>query len=580
MMALKPRLVDALLIAAMVALSGCGGGGSTASNDPVSPPVDPQLPQPPTPSPQSGPGLTMSEAGTTFADGRTLTSHLAGGASPFAPLSAVLTRDFGASTTDVAPAGPHVKNIRGDGANGLHVTFIVENGEEAAIHFTAADFDADEESYLVTDGEGAEYWLWTYTGDLATGRRDFRYLDVDAASGGGLGPQRFWFVFGTRTPASTLREGRASYEGRFRADSYRADNPSTEQRQRLYGDMRIVANFDLGSLEGDIDGVRGTDPGAPSSSRTSWPTSSFRIRDGRIVNGQFTATLTGHDSDPSASLGRSVAGYVGALLGQLYGPGAEEVGAVLTATRDAADDTHDRVLQGHIAGTRTLDIFDTEPLSTGVDRHDYSTSPRITSQDAANRVTAITEVDRDTGTEYTITYLVDGESRAVKLGPGDLDGLQSVDAPGHYYRRDGSVSHYFNPQEGTYSLLGWWFFTDFGDSTEESPEFSTAGHVVAGLRTAPADMPKAGGATYAGRAWAYAWEPRPASASVFAATPHRSPSVVGGLIWSSEGLGSRCGVSLRASGGVIARIEPLVARPDAERSEYDRVESGWWADEP
>ena len=468
-----------------------------------------------------GSGLHPSDTPPVYAEtaSSTLARLVADGANSFSPLSAAITRDFGAGATTVSSAGPHVKDIRGDGANGFHVTFVAEDGEEVAVHFTAADLE-DQYSYAVTDDEGDQYWLWTYTANRATGRNDFRYLEVDGASG--VGAQRFWFVFGTRTPAPALANGRASYEGRFRADSYRADNPSSAQRQRLWGDMRIVANFDLGSLEGDIDGIQGTKPGAPSSSRTSWPTSSFRIRGGKIVNGQFTATLTGHDSDPNTSFGQSVSGYVGALLGEFYGPSAEEVGAVLTATRDAADDTHDRVLQGHVAGARTLDFFaDTEPFSTGVDRHDYATTPRITSQDADNRVTAITGVARDAGLEYTITYLVDGDSRVVTLGPEDLDGLQSVDAPGHYYRRDGSVSHYFNPSEGAYSFLGWWFYTDFGDSTAESPESSTAGHVVAGLRTAPADMPEAGGATYTGRAWAYGWEPRPANPSVFAATEYR-----------------------------------------------------------
>ena len=54
--------------------------------------------------------------------------------------------------------------------------------------------------------------------------------------------------------------------------------------------------------------------------------SSFKITDGRIVNGQFTATLTGMDSNPNAPLDRSVRGYLGAILGEFYGPGAEEVG--------------------------------------------------------------------------------------------------------------------------------------------------------------------------------------------------------------------------------------------------------------
>ena len=70
-------------------------------------------------------------------------------------------------------------------------------------------------------------------------------------------------------------------------------------------------------------------------------------------DGQFTANLTGVDSN--AELPRKMrpsSGYEGGVLGEFYGPAAEEVGGVFNASRD------DRVMQGVIArkaGRRELD---------------------------------------------------------------------------------------------------------------------------------------------------------------------------------------------------------------------------------
>ena len=207
--------------------------------------------------------------------------------------------------------------------------------------------------------------------------------------------------------------------------------------------MRIVANFDLGTLMGEVDGIQGTEPGAPGSSRSAWSTSSFTITDGRMVDGQFTATITGHDSDENPSLAQSVAGYVGSLLGEFYGPDANEIGAVLTATRDLTGSDHDRVLQGYVGGTKWAAGAGMYPVSfsTGVDRHDFSTSPRIVSQNDDNRVTAVTF---NGDSEYRIAYLVDGEPRSVTLDENDIDSFDGA-SPGSYWRRDGSDGHYFEP---------------------------------------------------------------------------------------------------------------------------------------
>ena len=77
-------------------------------------------------------------------------------------------------------------------------------------------------------------------------------------------------------------------------------------------------------------------------SDTTW----FEIGKGRIVDGQFTATLTGRDSNAAAAMDDTVRGYEGGVLGEFYGPAAEEVGGVLNASRS------DRVMVGMFGGTQ------------------------------------------------------------------------------------------------------------------------------------------------------------------------------------------------------------------------------------
>ena len=55
-----------------------------------------------------------------------------------------------------------------------------------------------------------------------------------------------------------------------------------------------------------------------------------------------TATLTGMDSNANAPMDMTVNDYKGGILGEFYGPNAEEVGGVWNATRDRDD----RVMAG------------------------------------------------------------------------------------------------------------------------------------------------------------------------------------------------------------------------------------------
>ncbi len=522
----RKRIVPLAILLA-VALSGCGGSSGKPTPTPgpgTDPPVGQPDPPPVQPGLQLAPGLYRSAAPPVHANaaGDTLANLLGDDSTTLAPLTSAITQTRGdAPSTTVSSAGIHVVGIRSDGQGGYHVTYYHDvpettGGEEITVHFRASDYDEDDQSYTTTD-DGDEVWLSLWN-------QGYRFFDIGNSRSG---QEYVWFVFGARTPPNGLpASGRATWSGRFGAHYWSAGSPDTSRRQRLYGDMRIVANFDLGTLAGEIDGIQGTAPGAPGSTRAAWSTSSFTISDGRMVDGQFTAKVTGRDSDATASLARSVAGYAGSLLGEFYGPAAEEVGAVVTATRDAAGDAHDRVLVGYVGGQRREapprggSYSDTGPFSTGVDRHDFSTSPRIVPQDAGNRVTAVTS-DGEGG--YRIAYLVDGVSKTVSLGAEDFG--SDADYPDAWTKSGdgGSVGYYFDVTDQGYSHvnLSYWSHLRYPDGESDSPEFAALGYVVHGSKTAPESMPTTGSATYAGDIRAESWESRPAFAGITGATRYR-----------------------------------------------------------
>ncbi len=514
---MKKTSVRAILAVATLglafAVSGCGSGSDgTASMNGSE--------QPPAPTSravlESGPGLHLSDAALVHADAADKTILAAQEDGDTIPTqSSVITRDFDADTTAVSTSGFSVKSIRSDGDGGFHVVFV-DGGVETPVHFARGDFDASGNSYRI-DNDGTSYMLWRHGTNFNEANLTARIPGYDymASLGGQVGDfqtavERFWFVLGARTPAAAQTMGQASYNGILWADSWNAGDPSGGQRRRLDGHLRLVANFDLGTLEGYIRNVRGSEPG--ERARSHWPTSSFSITDGKFNDaGQFTATLTGRDSADNPDLAQSAAGYVGDLLGELYGPRAEEIGAVLTATRDAAGDAHDRVLQGYVRGQRVFNTHtDDGAFSTGVDRHDTNTqTPRIVSQGDANRVTAVAP---DGVGGYRITYLVDGQTRSVSFGPDDAP---FGNAGASYSRRDGALQRYWRPWGGSrYSSAATWSHNRYADAESDEWVFGTWGYVVHGSRTPSASMPTVGSASYRGEAYAYVWDPRPASASV------------------------------------------------------------------
>ena len=168
---------------------------------------------------------------------------------------------------------------------------------------------------------------------------------IDDTGGEGATDQSS-LTYGARTDAAALPSGSASYTGVTTANTYLKSDPSRSHQESIRGTLRLAANFDDSTLDGMIleIGKRTRDASGSWNAWSSLPdTTRFEVADGRIVDGQFTATLTGTDSNAAAAPADTVSGYEGGMLGEFYGPAAEEVGGVLNASSD------DRVMLGAFA---------------------------------------------------------------------------------------------------------------------------------------------------------------------------------------------------------------------------------------
>ena len=280
-------------------------------------------------------GLARSTATPVHASNANDTyENLVDQGSLFAPLTSTLRRDWDASST-TRDDDTYVKTTGwvDDGAIALRVNYVVD-GKEQVVDFGLADYDPQNGFEKMEDGVNT--WLWSLTDNTFDFDSEYKYLDVygfgHSTSGTDLSYRHF-LSFGARTASANLPAGSAAYMGRIRADSYKQDDPSSDFRDRVWGDLSLTADFDDGTLDGTVSELhtRGQNEanGSPLSTTTS-----FEIGNGQIADGQFTATLTGVDTNATVALDETVRGYEGHVLGEFYGPAAEEVGGVFSASRD------------------------------------------------------------------------------------------------------------------------------------------------------------------------------------------------------------------------------------------------------
>ena len=306
-------------------------------------------------------GLTPSMAAPVRAKdaGDTLANLLPNPTNRFAPLSSSLKLTLGGTPRSEFSDEVHVSAISSDGANGFRVTYVVD-AEERTVHFRESDWESDFSGIYSRElaGEGYENArLWSQTDSFNGAEKDrgsteFTYFDAIASSfykGEEDADHLTYLTYGARTEAMPAT-GTATWLGRMRAKiwdrNWDRENPDTTD---LYGDLNLTVDIEEGVLAGHIGRLRTWD-----SSQNTWlplpDSTGFEIDNGEMVDGQFTADLTGVDTDPSAPLYRSMRGFEGDMLGEFYGPAAQEVGGVLNARRQVDG----RVASGWFGGGGAL----------------------------------------------------------------------------------------------------------------------------------------------------------------------------------------------------------------------------------
>ena len=215
-------------------------------------------------------GLTRSTAPPVEVQNAsdTLATLLPDPANLFAPLAAL----FGGDSGDQSPGSElasdlRVKTVSSDGNDGFRVTYVA-GGEEQTIHFEAADY-LDGQWYYAKVVDGVTYFLATHTRSFERASRNqgpsgYRYFDLNqfGISDEDAGTiERNYMSYGARTDTSGLPAGEATYVGSVETYTYLEDDPSTAQRERMRSGIRLTADFDAGTLDGLILGIRVRRPG-------------------------------------------------------------------------------------------------------------------------------------------------------------------------------------------------------------------------------------------------------------------------------------------------------------------------------
>ena len=261
------------------------------------------------------------------------------------PVNAVMLREWMDRTTSLTEAA-RVADIERDGAGGFNVTFEVK-GENHEVALTADMYDEAEENF--SDKRNPGYFLWDKSGTF-TDNPTHEYLNINgwtvcvhptAANAcypaeedevADLEVYRGYVVWGeVRRPPRWVRLRMRPLRGR----RYMKDDPSTgTSRSRYRGDMMLTADFDGSTLMGSFDGDQYRPPGAQA-----WQDTDFGLilEAGEITASDLEANLTGSGM---------LSGFTGQLEGNLYGPGAEEIGGTLSA-EDAA-----QVFNGFFGGDK------------------------------------------------------------------------------------------------------------------------------------------------------------------------------------------------------------------------------------
>ena len=425
----------------------------------------------------------------------------------FPALSAALRRDFSSSRVELSD-GAHVKAISSDGEGGFQVTYEIE-GEERTVHFAASDYRPDFRNYSTSVGSTDTYLLWAYedsfTRDGTNRNQGSSRLSYVDGHGSVVPGYRVYMSYGARTETGDLPASTATYAGRFEGETFSRNDPNfATGRSYIDGNLNLTADFENGAIDGRINRI-GINPPGPDGYKVLSSSTRFDIGRGRIVDGQFLATLTGVDSNPDAAIEDTVAGYRGDILGEFYGPAGEELGGVL----NAESDVHDSVIGGWFGGRQLRAVVpagaSSAPSSAGVER-DFTASTVQAADDSG-----VTSISSDGEGGYNVSYRIDGVEHAVQL-PGSAYGAngrfptsyQTATESNGYFLFSAVDSFFGNSEYDHFDVAGWASSVLRNDGSGAAT-WVGRGLVVHGVRTESAELPT-GEASYDGRMRGEIWD--------------------------------------------------------------------------
>ena len=306
-------------------------------------------------------GLARSPQPAVYATSEqdTVASLLPGGQTVFSPSSAALYWDwFGADETVAQPdlGAAYVKSFSSDGAGGFHVTYVID-GTEYPVHFTKDLYSsAPADQHYRKLLEDNEVYLWSWTGSFSpddddhTDGASFRsYHDVHGWSFvGGGGEFRGASTSGLRTMPANLPTGSATFEGYMIGEWWDADEPEyrgVDGNTFIEADLNLEANLDDGTISGRMDEFRIPSWHSASGENEPLAGSSVDIASTMIDEARFAADWVGN-GPMDVSPGETLHGFTGRIIGEFYGPAAEEAGGVLSGQRAAMGGAGEQFITG------------------------------------------------------------------------------------------------------------------------------------------------------------------------------------------------------------------------------------------